>query len=150
MRPVATLLLALTVACSDATGPSNPADALAEARSTWLRSGIADYQYTITRGCECTPESVGPVVIEVRNHQVQTRRYLTGTTVDPQFADLFATVPELFELINDAIQEPAAGLAVRYNAQYGYPETIQIDWVAGFADDEVSYHITDFTLLDAE
>ncbi|HEX9892689.1 MAG TPA: DUF6174 domain-containing protein, partial [Gemmatimonadales bacterium] len=68
---------------------------------------------------------------------------------DPQFADLFAAVPGLFDLIEEAIHAPAAGLAVRYNPAYGYPESIQIDWVAGVVDDEVSYHITDFVVLTA-
>ena len=147
MRGFLLFCLAALAACSGSTDPTDAATALAEARARWARSGVADYQYTITRGCECSPESVGPVVIEVRNHQVQTRRYLTGTAVDPQFAELFAAVPGLFDLIDEAIQEPAAGLAVRYNEAYGYPETIQIDWVAGVADDEVSYHISDFTVL---
>ena len=147
MRCLLLLCFAALAACTDSTGPTDAATALADARARWARSGVADYQYTITRGCECSPESVGPVVIEVRNHQVQTRRYLSGTAVDPQFAELFSAVPGLFDLIDEAIQEPAAGLAVRYNAEYGYPETIQIDWVAGFADDEVSYHISDFIVL---
>ena len=147
MRGLLLLCLAAFAACSDSTDPTDPATALADARARWARSGVADYQYTITRGCECSPESVGPVVIEVRNSQVVTRRYLTGTAVDPQFAELFAAVPGLFDLIDEAIQGDAVGLAVRYNEEYGYPETIQIDWVAGVADDEVSYHISDFTVL---
>ena len=147
MRALLLLSLAALAACSDSTDPTDPASALADARARWAGAGVANYQYTITRGCECSPESVGPVIIEVRNHQVQTRRYLSGTAVDPQFAELFTAVPGLFDLIDEALQAPAAGLAVRYNAEFGYPETIQIDWVAGFADDEVSYHVSDFTIL---
>jgi hypothetical protein len=147
MRSLFLVFLAALAACSTATDPTDPAAALADARTRWSSAGIANYDYTITRGCECSPESVGPVVIEVRHHQVQNRRYLTGTAVDPQFAEIFSAVPGLFDLIEEAILEPAAGLAVRYNAEYGYPETIQIDWVAGVADDEVSYHISDFTVI---
>ena len=47
---------------------------------------------------------------------------------------------------DEALRREAAGLAVRYNATFGYPESIQIDWVAGAVDDEVSYRITDFSL----
>ena len=39
-------------------------------------------------------------------------------------------------------------MAVRYDGAYGYPVSIQIDWVAGAVDDEVSYHITEFSVLD--
>jgi hypothetical protein len=149
MRSILVSVLGLAAACSHSTGPSDPVTALALARAKWFQAEVSNYQYTILRGCECLPESIGPVVIEVRDNTVQNRRYLTGTAVDPQFADLFAAVPGLFDLIEEAIHAPAAGLAVRYNPAYGYPESIQIDWVAGVVDDEVSYHITDFVVLTA-
>ena len=144
-RYLLVLLLAVG-ACSSATGPSDQAQALALSRARWFNSGITDYQFTIARLCECTPESVGPVVVEVRGGQVAERKYASGVTVDPQYADLFTAVPGIFDLIDEAIRRDAAGLAVRYNPAYGYPESIQIDWVAGTVDDEVSYRITDFTL----
>jgi hypothetical protein len=148
VRSAAFLLWALA-ACSDGTGPTDATTALALNRAKWFGAGISDYQYTIERGCECVPESVGPVVIEVRANAVQDRRYLSGIPVDPQFAELFTAVPGLFDLIEQAIRQPAAGLAVRYNPNFGYPESIQIDWVAGVVDDEVSYSITDFSILSA-
>ena len=107
---------------------------------------MSDYQFTIARVCECAPESAGPVVVEVRDGVVSERTYASGISVDPQYSDLFTSVPGLFDLIDEAIRRDAAGLAVRYNASYGYPESIQIDWVAGAVDDEVSYRITDFAL----
>ena len=145
-RYMLVLLLAVG-ACSSPTGPSDQAQALALSRARWFNSGIADYQFTIARLCECVPESVGPVVVEVREGLVVERKYASGVSVDPQYDDLFTAVPGLFELIDEAIRRDAAGLAVRYNPAYGYPESIQIDWVAGTVDDEVSYRITDFTLL---
>ena len=146
MRKYLLVLLVAAGACSSSTDPSDETQALALSRARWYGSGIADYQFTIARLCECTPESVGPVVVEVRDGQVAERKYASGSTVDPQYADLFTDVPGLFELIDEAIRRDAAGLAVRYNSAYGYPESIQIDWVAGTVDDEVSYRITDFTM----
>lgn len=140
------LLLALA-GCTSSSGPTDPVTALAFSRARWFNAGISDYQFTIARVCECLPEMAGPVVVEVRGGAVVERTYASGTSVDPQYADLFTAVPGLFDLIDEAIRRDAAGLAVRYNAEYGYPESIQIDWVAGAVDDEVSYRITDFALL---
>lgn len=137
----------LLAACSDATGPSDPLALLAQNMTFWEQQGVPSYQFTIRRVCECIPEQMGPVVVEVRNGTVHQRRYETGTAVSPQFDDLFRPVPGLFELIRDAIQFPAAAIAVRYDRSYGFPESIQIDWVAGEVDDEVSYQISDFTPL---
>jgi hypothetical protein len=141
------VLLVAAGACSSSTDPSDQAQTLALSRARWNRSGIANYQFTIARLCECTPESVGQVVVEVRGGEVSERKYASGITVDPQYADLFTDVPGLFDLIDEAIRRDAAGLAIRYNTAYGYPESIQIDWVAGAVDDEISYRISDFTLL---
>ena len=147
MRNALLSLLVILAACSGATEPSDPAAALAQSRTRWYNAGITDYEFTITRVCECLAESTGPVVVEVRNGVIEERRYAGGSPVDPQYADLFTAVPGLFDLVEEAIQREAAGLAVRYNDTYGYPESIQIDWVAGAVDDEVSYRITGFTLL---
>ena len=143
------VLLVAVGACSSSTDPSDQSQALSASRARWNRSGIANYQFTIARLCECTPESVGPVVVEVRGGAVAERKYASGVTVDPQYADLFTDVPGLFDLIDEAIRRDAAGLAVRYNGSYGFPESIQIDWVAGAVDDEVSYRISDFTVTSA-
>ena len=149
MRKYVLVLLVAAGACSNSTGPSDQAQALALSRARWYDSGITDYQFTIARLCECTAESAGPVVVEVRDGEVSERKYVSGISVDPQYADLFTAVPGLFELIDEALRRDAAGLAVRYNAAWGYPESIQIDWVAGAVDDEVSYRITDFSLLSS-
>ncbi len=146
-RTCLALVLALG-ACASATEPAAPATALALARATWYEASIASYRFTLVRLCECTPEMSGPVVIEVHGGQIAERRYISGTPVDPQFSEIFTDVPGLFDLIEQAIALPAAALAVRYNPAYGYPESIQIDWVAGAVDDEVSYRVSEFTILD--
>lgn len=140
------LLFALG-ACSTPTEPADPRALLAQNRALWGSANIRDYQYTITRYCECTSEGSGPVIVAVRSGQVATARYVGGAAVDPQFSGLFTNVPGLFDLIEDALNRPAAAVSARYHASLGYPESIQIDWVAGAVDDEVSYRITDFSTL---
>ena len=146
MYKIVLVLLVAVGACSSSTGPSDQAQELSRSRARWDGSGIADYRFTIARVCECAPETVGPVVVEVHGGEVSERKYASGVTVDPQYADLFTDVPGLFDLIDEALRREAAGLAVRYNGSYGFPESIQIDWIAGAVDDEVSYRISDFTL----
>lgn len=134
----------LAGACGSPAGPADQAELLAVHRALWSRQGPASYQFTLTRSCECLADLTTPVRIVVVNQVVNDRRYVTGAPVDPQYEVLFTSVPGLFDLIQQAVDARAPALAVRYNAHYGYPESIQIDWVAGTADDEVSYRITDF------
>ena len=145
-RTLLPALLALA-GCTDATGPDDAAALLEHNRSVWSGAGITSYRYTITRACECTPESAGPVTVEVRNGLVVDRRYESGAAVSPQYSEVFTTVPGLFDIIQEAVTLPAASLSVRYNQDYGYPESIAIDWVAGAVDDEVSYRVGSFNVF---
>lgn len=148
MRISLLVLAVIAVAgCSDSTGPGDQRGLLEQNLALWSRKGPGSYRFTITRSCECIPEMTGPVVIEVVNGQVDDRRYATGGAVSPQYDDLFRPIPGLFELIGLALDSPAAAVSVRYDAVYGYPASIQIDWVAGVADDEVSYRVDDFAPL---
>lgn len=133
--------------CSSPTAPEDPLLLLEQNEATWSRAGITSYRYTITRSCYCLVESSGPVVVEVRSGQVVDRRYGSGLAVSPQYSDIFTSIPGLFGLIRDAATHPAASVSVRYHPELGYPESIAIDWVAGAVDDEVSYRISDLTLI---
>ena len=142
------LAAALALGCADATGPSSEALALEEHEAYWLAHGPASYQYVIQRLCECVPEATVPVTVVVRDGEVLARRNaITGAPVDPQFDQIFVPVPGLFALVRQAIELPAAALAVRYNGAWGFPESIQIDWVAGVVDDEFSYSVTGFSAI---
>lgn len=145
-RALLPALLALA-GCSDATGPDDAAALLEHNLAVWSGAGVTNYRYTITRSCECTPESTGPVTVEVRNGLVVDRRYQSGAAVSPQYSEIFTTVPGLFDIIEEAVALPAASLSVRYNEDYGYPESIAIDWVAGAVDDEVSYRVGSFNVF---
>lgn len=146
MRRLIPFLLgaALLTACGTPTEPGDPAEALSRNRALWVQKGPANYQIVMSRLCECLPEATQPVTVVVRNQVVEGRRYLTGAPVDPQYDALFVSIPELFDLIQQAIDGNAPGLAVRYHPLLGYPQSIQIDWVAGTSDDEVSYMVSDF------
>lgn len=133
--------------CSTPTAPDDPLLLLERNEATWSRAGITSYRYTIARSCFCIPESSGPVTVEVRSGQVVDRRYESGLGVSPQYSDIFTSVPGLFSLIREAVAYPAASVSVRYHPKLGYPESIAIDWVAGAVDDEVSYRISELTLI---
>lgn len=148
MRTPALFLMLAIAACSSPTEPIDQRAVLAHNRSVWQAAGVTHYRFSLLRGCMCQPESIGPVVIEVRDGDIVNRHYTTGASVDPQFAELFTTIPGLFDLVETALDLQAAGVAVRYHRKMGYPETIQIDWVAGTTDDEVSYRVSEFTELE--
>jgi hypothetical protein len=55
------------------------------------------------------------------------------------------TIDELFSLIQQAINsDTSVVLDVVYNAEFGYPEKVSIDWLVGAVDDEMTYLVSGF------
>jgi hypothetical protein len=126
----------IQVAQSSARGQSD-SQQLKTNQDLWKKQKISSYRYTLSNGCFCTPESRGPVIIEVRNGRTTSvTSVATGQPVDPELFQRYDTVPRLFDLIKDAIKRKADNLDVKYNSTLGYPTQINIDYSFQIADEE--------------
>lgn len=114
----------------------------------WERANIYNYRITVSNSCFCIPDARGPVVIRVRNGQpTSITSVATGQPVNPQFFQKYDTIPELFNVIQDAIKRKASNLDVEYNAKFGYPTKINIDYDSRIADEEIFLTIENFQEL---
>jgi hypothetical protein len=112
---------------------------LGVARARWASRGYRDYSFTITSLCFCT--NVHPVrAVVVRDSVTTAVDLVTNQPVDPR---LVRTVDQLFAFIESGISRPAATLEVTYDAQLGYPITINFDGSVNVADDEITYNVRD-------
>ena len=141
----------LTLNCS-LFGPDGPRDErqsfLRHAMDQWAANGPAGYEYTLAFSCgECPAEWTHPLRIRVAAGEVVSVLDLaTATPVDPNQRSL--TIDELFEVIQDAVQEDVYQLAVKYHPDLGYPISISIDHDSRVVDDEVGYSTTDLEALE--
>ncbi|MBV6622343.1 MAG: hypothetical protein KI793_05190 [Rivularia sp. (in: Bacteria)] len=118
-------------------------------RRLWRKQKITNYRYTLTNSCFCVPEARGPVIIEVRNGKtVSVTSEATGEKVNPDFFQNFDTIPELFNVIRDAINRRADRLDVEYDAKFGYPTNISIDYKFQLADEELFLSVTNFEVIE--
>ncbi len=141
--------------CNTPTGPGDLQTELDVQRARWNRSGIVNYQLTLLRSQTFTASAplnaiaTTPVVVQVRDGRVVQRTFATtGIAVEASLAETWPTVDGLFDLIQAAIDQQAVGLAVRYDEEFDYPSSIQIDFVAGRADDEQTIRVLGFTPFD--
>jgi len=133
-----TLLLA---ACSAPTAPSDR-DALLQARARWEALGSDSYTFELVRGCFCVV--AGRVTVSVQHGVVVGAEYLDSrSAVEPVLLTYLPTVPDLFDLIADALDRGAASLLVSYDSSYGFPTRIEVDYSATAADDELSFTASD-------
>ncbi len=141
-------LACLTVAataCSDALGPHE--DDLVAARASWAEADADDYRFEFQRFCFCDPNSVRLTRIEVSGGTVSSAIYLdvgepvTGLSSLP-------TIESLFDEIEAAIDGEAYLLMADYNPAMGYPTDVPIDFIENAIDDEMSFSVSAFQLLD--
>lgn len=129
-------LLAAGTACEAPTAPGD-GDRLAAARAAWNAQTATSYTYKVNRSCECV---LGGrlMAVTVVSGAVATAGYVdSGAAVEQALLTYVLTVPDLFDLIQDALDRKPAYLAVTYDPLYGYPTRIEIDYSANAVDDEV-------------
>lgn len=140
-------LLALfgLVGCSLSTEPEP--DRLAEARALWASQGSSSYRYEVTRGCYCVLGGE-PLTVTVRNGSVESAQsQTTGQAVDGTLLTYVPTVPDLFDLIEDALRRNPPRFAVGYDPGLGYPTLIDIDYIPNAIDDELRITARSLALL---
>jgi frataxin-like iron-binding protein CyaY len=122
-------------ACSEVM--SVTANEMDRHRALWVASGIVSYRYDYQRSCECGPETVRPVRIEVVGGSVATVTFRDDgqLMLNPQ-AGAFATIDDLFDMIDEAIRAQAESLVVTYDPTLGYPTLVSVDYRMEIADDE--------------
>jgi hypothetical protein len=147
MRAALMVLLLAAPACSSADdGLTNPAPLdFVVARRHWTETAPAAYQYTLRHSCFCAPAATRPVVITVRDGQVESRRYAdTGADVPADLASTFPTIDGLFDIIASAIAIDVAQTTVTYDPARGFPLTVALLGSPMIADDENFYGTSDF------
>ncbi len=117
-------------------------------RRFWNQRNISSYDYTLSNSCFCIGDARGPVVIKVRNGQTTSiTSVATGQPVNPEFFQNYNTIPKLFDVVQDAINRRAFSLNVQYNARFGYPTQINIDYNSQIADEEIFLTIENFKVI---
>lgn len=151
--------LAIFVAgCSGGDSGDPNAEARADfevARTKWESTLIDDYEFNYEYTCRpvCPePSDVNPRAgfyrVKVENGERVSAYYLGSNEVatEGQLSHL-GTVTTLFEALEDGFDYPADSIEARYDSEYGYPLSIEIDLNSAASDDDMSFAAGDLTVL---
>ena len=134
------LLLVLVTGCS--LFGSRTSNELSEAQARWAVAALNDYSFRLSIGCFCG--YAGQYSIEVHDGEVVSIESIDepypGGSLDP--ARL--TVDDLFEVLSRAVDNGADEILAEYDAELGYPRSINIDYYRDAVDDEISYNLIAF------
>lgn len=119
---------------------------LASGEELWSNLGISDYDFTVTMTCFCPPPAGTAIRVRVRDGRtvsaVGSQNPRNGVVVD--MSDVPDSVPAMFAAVRSAMDADPDSIAVRYDEDYGFPVSIEIDYRRAYADDEVSFTIIEF------
>lgn len=116
-------------------------------RQLWDIRGFIVYSYTLDNnqgGSVGGSPFIEPVDIAVAGNTL-----LSADFSDPLFPGAvpninMRTIDDLFDIIQSAIDAGVPAVNVQYDPILGYPQIINIDYVANAADDELDYVISNF------
>ncbi len=145
------ILLALTLilaACS--AGGSTEFD---QNLQKWEQANVSHYRYTLFMSCFCAFMSDMPLTIEVQDDQVVSITRADGSIVNPTdaFREVYtpySTIDLIFSKLQSDINGGADEVTVTYDATYGHPTNIAIDYIKEAIDDELSLEISNFEVLE--
>lgn len=145
VRPTRGAVLAFALALSGCDNPFSTGleRDLEDARRTWRGQGISSYTFKVSQFCFCGPDTHGTFAVVVRDGRVQS--VTDAETGEPRTPNpsVPLTVEALFAKVEEAIEQDADQIVVRYDPRLGYPLEIAIDFIARAIDDEVTYKASD-------
>lgn len=149
-RHVPTVLLAVLalapLGCGILEGEPDMREQLDDARRLWAAQGVADYDITVLRLCgECLD-------VWTRPYRVSVRDGVVLTVVDEQTGtgaplDYGRTVERLFDFVQETLDRDPWRISVTYDASWGFPATVSVDYDKEAVDDEVVLRARDLTPL---
>lgn len=72
----------------------------------------------------------------------------TGQPIANPDLSKFATITELYDKIRLAFETDADQVRVNYDASQLFPTKVVVDWLAGFADDEEVFEVSDLVFVE--
>ena len=147
MKKIILITLIFMLAACSAGGSE-----LSRNQEKWQDANITHYRFNLNISCFCAFRDQMPLTIEVQDGQIVHMAAVDGTLVldtdqNYEFFAPHATIDLLFAEINAAVNEGADSVTVTYDATYGFPTEIAIDFSQEMADEEMYYSISGFEAL---
>jgi hypothetical protein len=145
---VLVLMLSMAVgACGGLLGPRDDdsmRELLESRERLWRERAPSAYTMTVVRITQQVPEPQH-VLITVSGQEMESAVYAdTGEPLPENVRALYFTVEGLFALLRDAMARRAPTISVHYDAEYGFPREILIDYDTRRTDDDLVVQVLDF------
>lgn len=147
-KAIFVILACILVACS-----ANPATEFDKNLARWNSAKNSHYRYSLFIGCFCPFAGDMPLKIEVKDGEIISMTRFDGTAInktDPSYEiyTSYATIDRIFLNLEADLTGEADNITVTYDPTYGFPANVAVDYIKDAVDDEISYQISDFEILE--
>ena len=146
MKKLLFLFLVLVLTACSALGQSD----FSRNQQKWQDANISHYRFNLFIGCFCIFTQDMPLIIEVKDGEIISMEYSTGNPLDDSNREYFtkyATIERLFSELEADLGGEADEVTVTYDATYGFPTEVSIDYIKEAADDELYFTVSGFEAL---
>ena len=149
MKKIVLLMLALILAACSAGSTTDFDKNLAK----WNDANISHYRYQLFIGCFCPFAGDMPLIIEVKDGEVVSMTRSDGTPIsqtDPSYGvyESYATIDRVFLKLEADQTGEADEVIVTFDSTYGFPANVAVDNIKEAIDDEISYQVSSFEVLE--
>jgi uncharacterized protein DUF6174 len=118
----------------------------------WNGANVTHYRFELNIGCFCVFRSRMPLTVEVSKGEVVSITGSDGTVIGKtdanyEYYSKYATIDRLFTELEADLGGEADEVTVTYDATYGFPSTINIDFIKDAVDDELYLSASGFEKL---
>lgn len=113
------------------------------AQRNWDAEHFTDYSFNYSLDCFCAPE-LQNIDVQVVTGEVASATDEDSQPVSDQDLASIPTIDELFDYIQQWIDDEAEELVVEFDEQSGFPLSIHVDVQVGASDDEFNYTLANF------
>ena len=119
--------------------------------SRWQANKLSNYQFDFRWICFCLPDYISPVTITVEDGAISHVIYNeTQILVPVDKLSRYKTIDDLFSFIQDAYNENAHQISIRYDPHHGYPFEGAVDYVEMIVDEEKGFEIKNLMELESD
>lgn len=144
IRAAAVFAIAGSLSACDATGPDLHDQLRSQLRAqqaVWNENGAASYSVQIERRCICAG---GPydVELEVVDGEIESGVHMeSGAALTSAELAEQVTLPELFDVLEDALDRLAPVVSVSYNSTVGFIQHLRIDFDQTSTSDNLEFFV---------
>ncbi len=145
----ALVLILLVAGCSNTpSGTSDNLQQLARFHAQWEGLHITDYRVRIRYDCFCGNVHTRAIDVTVRQGQITAASYAdTHAPVEAEKISQVQGIQGVFDYAREALGRSPSRVNLTFDPTYFFPSQAHFDFVSSADDDDVSFSVTAFAIL---